>query len=628
MVHYRYGVCLRRVSNMSENQGEASPAQSPPQSSRFRQSLAGIPLPDLAIGLGLVLSILAIYAQVGQFDFINFDDGYYVYHNAHVLAGLTFQGIKWAFTDLVSSNWLPVTMLSHTLDAQLFGLHSGMSHLVNVMLHALSAVLLFVLLQRATHQRWPSAFVAFIFALHPLHVESVAWISERKDVLSTFFLFLALYAYVRYAERPNVRRYLLVLGLFMLGLLSKPMLVTFPFVLLLFDIWPLRRVQLPKILWEKLPLIALSAVVSVVAYRVQRDTGALAQSIPYAGRIAKALLSYITYIRQTFWPAGLAVFYPYPKFILASRAGMALIFLLGISAVTVFTWRKRPYLASGWFWYLGTLVPVIGLVKIGEQSHADRYTYIPMVGLAIMLAWGGAVVVRRWPRTKSGVAATAVVCCAVCMGLAWRQAGYWQDSETIYLHAIDVTQDNWLAEGNLGAHLMKIPERRDEAMQHLETALRIRPGYGQAENNLGLCLAAIELCGAAIPHFEAALRDNPELVEAHNNLGHCLAHTRNFGPAIVQLETALRIRPDYPEAHFNLGMTLSNIPGREQEAVNEFQVGLRLSPGTAEAHRLLGELLVRLARTEEAITQLEAAQRIQPDAETSNILDRLHAGRK
>jgi tetratricopeptide (TPR) repeat protein len=611
---------------MSQHEGEPSQAESQPQPTRLQQWFAGLPLPDLAIMLGLLVSIAAVYAQVGQFDFINFDDGYYVYHNENVLAGLTLQSIRSAFTDLVSSNWQPVTMLSHTLDAQLFGAQSGMPHLVNVLFHAISSVLLFVLLKRATHERWPSAFVAAIFALHPLHVESVAWISERKDVLSTFFLFLALYAYVRYAEHPNVRSYLIVCGLFVLGLMSKPMLVTFPFILLLFDVWPLRRVQLPKIFWEKLPFFALSAISSVVAYRVQRATGAVAEAIPYAGRIAKSLLSYITYIRQTFWPARLAVFYPYPRFILASRAGMALLILLAVSAAAVVAWRKRPYLATGWFWYLGTLVPVIGLVKIGEQSHADRYTYIPMVGLLMMLSWGAADVVTMWPGTKSAIAAVAAACCVACLGLTWQQVGYWSNSETIYLHALDVTDDNWLAHGNLGAYLMKIPERRADAMQHLEAALHIKPDYGQAENNLGLCMAGIELCGAAIPHFEAALRDIPGLFEARNNLGHCLSITGNYGPAIVQLEAVLRVRPDYPEAHFNLGMTLAKIPGRELEAVAEFQTGLRRSPGNGEAHRQLGELLVRLGRTQEAISHFESAQRIQRSAETSSVLDRLGAG--
>ncbi len=592
----------------------------------------GLAFQDLVIGLGLLLSILAVYAQVSQFDFVNFDDDLYVSQNARVQAGLTPASIAWAFTAVTSSNWQPVTLLSHMLDVQFFGLHSGIHHLVNVVYHALSALLLFALLQRATKARAASAFVAFVFALHPLHVESVAWMAERKDVLSTFFFFLALYAYVLYTEHPTVKGYLWMLAAFVMGLLSKPMVVTFPFVLLLFDVWPLRRVQLPKILWEKLPLVALSAASSAVAYWVQRTTGAVAVAIPLDGRIAKALLSYITYIRQTLWPTGLAVFYPYPQQILASRIGAALLVLLGVSVVVLFSWRRRPYLATGWFWYLGTLVPVIGLVKVGQQSHADRYTYLPMVGLSIMVAWGAAEVVGRWPRTRSVIAAAACLISVACLVLTWKQTTYWQNSETLYERAIDVTGDNWLAQANLGAYLMNLPDRSSDAIDHLETALRLQPENAEADNNLGLCLSRAELCGAAIPHFETALRNKPDLVAARNNLGNCFTRNGNYAAATEQLETALHMRPDYPEAHFNLAMTLAKIPGRETDAIAHYQVGLRLSPGPpnpgiALAHRNLAELLLNAGRTADAISHLEEAQRIHSDPETLKILERLGVGR-
>jgi tetratricopeptide (TPR) repeat protein len=590
-----------------------------------RRKYFGVAVADLAVSLGLLLGVFAVYFQTGQFDFIRMDDDLYVSRNAAVQAGLTPASIKWAFTAVAASNWMPVTLLSHMLDVQLFGLNSGTHHLVNVLLHALSAIALFLVLRRATNSRGPSAFAAFVFALHPLHVESVAWVSERKDVLSTFFFFLALYAYVRYTEHPGVRRYLPMFGLYCLGLLSKPMLVTFPFVLLLFDFWPLARVKWPKIFWEKVPLFALSAAISVVAYRVQKTAGSLEVS-PLDGRIAKALLSYITYIRQTFWPAGLAVFYPYPRIILASRAVLALAILLGVSAIVIYLWKRYPYLATGWFWYLGTLVPVIGLVKIGQQSHADRYLYIPMVGLSLMVGWGAQDIIRRWPRTKSAWAAAAGVSCAVCLVLAWKQTVSWQNGETLYQHAIDVTADNWLAHANLGLDLMNKPGRGGEAVEHLEAALRSKPDYAEAENDLGLYFLKIDLCGTAVAHFEKALRIRPDMAEAHNNLALCLTSQGDYGTAIRHLETALRIQPAYANAHFALALTLSKMPGHDSDAIGHYEAGLRLDPVNLAGHRNLATLLMRAGRTEEAISHFEAAQLIQADPEISNILERLRAG--
>jgi tetratricopeptide (TPR) repeat protein len=617
---------------MSEAIREPAQLQPEPGSGRPAARFKLDSLLDVAIWLGLILSIFAVYGQSRHFDFISCDDDLYVLRNSRVLAGLTPAGIQWAFTGVAAGNWIPVTLLSHMLDVQLFGLRSGMHHLVNVGLHALSAVLLFVVLRRATRARWPSAFVAFVFALHPLHVESVAWISERKDVLSAFFFFLTLYCYVRYTERPGVGRYLAVLGPFCLGLMSKPMLVTLPFTLLLFDIWPLRRVRLPKTVWEKLPLFALSAGASVATYWAQRATGSVDLAIPLDARIAKALISYVTYIRQTFWPAGLAVFYPYPRVILARRGGIALAIVLSVSALAILMWRGRPYLApyfaTGWFWYLGMLVPVIGLVQAGHQSHADRYTYLPMAGLSLMLAWGAADVVRKWPRTKPAIATAATAACMVCMALAWRQAAYWRNGETLYQHAIDVTGDNWFAHNNLGYYLKDKPGRRADAVEHFEAALRIKPDYAEANNNLGACLSDAGLCGAAIPHFEAALRAKPGTAEPSNNIAVCLAKSERYAAAIPYFEEALRVDPAYVNAHLNLARVLSKIPGRALEAIAQYTAVLRLSPDYMGVHRDLGDLLMSLGRTEEAIAHFEAAQRSSPDPEISKIIDRLRAGRR
>ena len=634
-------------SSESQSQSEIAPAAE-------KQTLL-----DLAIWLGLILSTLVVYSQVAGFDFINYDDPVYVYQNAHVQSGLTWASFKWAFTSVVDGNWIPVTLLSHILDGQLFGIRSGMHHLVNVWFHALSALLLFLSLRRATRARGLSAFVAFVFALHPLHVGSVAWVAERKDVLSTFFWFLALYAYVRYAERPSVGRYLAVVAPFCLGLMSKPMLVTFPFTLWLLDLWPLRRAQWPRTIGEKLPLIALSAGASVVTYLVQGSAGFLA-AIPLTTRIENVFVSYLTYIEQMFWPARLAVYYPYPPSSAAWQAVAAFAVILAISAGALRAWRTRPYLAVGWFWYLGTLVPVIGLVQVGSQAHADRYMYVPMIGLSIMLAWGAADVAARWPRTKPVLALAAAVSCAACLALAWRETAYWRNSETLFQRAIEVTQNNSLAENNLGMHLMTVG-RNPDAISHFEAALQINPNYADAHNNLGFVLsqiperipdavkqyeAALRLkpdsaeahnglgaalvrrgdCPAAIPHFEAALQLKPDQADAIYNLGTCQMAVKNYGAAVPYFEAAIRAQPGFAEAHFSLAGCLSRIPGRVPDAIKEYEATLQLRPneGLARlAHAKLGMLLADQGRAQEAIQHLEAVQRIQPDPSIAKILDRL-----
>ncbi len=584
----------------------------------------------MAICLVLILSVFLVYARVCQFDFIAYDDDLYVARNSQVQAGLTPASIKWAFTAIASNNWLPVTLLSHMLDVQLFGLDSGLHHLVNVVLHGLASLLLFLALRRATGDRWRSAFVAFVFALHPLHVESVAWISERKDVLSAFFFFLTLYAYICYAERPELGRYLAVVGAFCLGLMSKPMVVTLPFVLLLCDVWPLRRVngRPLRIVLEKLPLAGLSALACVITYRIQSATGAVGTAVPLPTRLAKAVLSYGTYIKEAIWPAHLAVFYPYPQSIPVLPVLATLLFLLIVTVLVVgrsFSSsiqdpKGRRYLAVGWFWYLGTLVPVIGLVQAGQQSHADRYTYIPLVGLSIMLAWGAADAVERWPAAGNAIAGIAAVCSILYVSSTWQQVTYWRNSETLFDHAIDVTSGNWLAHGNLGQYLLRFPDRRADAVEHLETAVRIKPDYAEGHNNLGLSLLRIDLCDAAIPHFEASLHAK-YLPEAANNLAWCLTSSGRYGEAISYLETALRVRPDYPEAHFNLGMALSKIPGREAQAVEQYEAVLRARPDFVEAHQNLARLLVTLGRSQEAISHLITAESLRPDPVAAKLLE-------
>jgi Flp pilus assembly protein TadD len=616
---------------MSRTRGKPSKAYPKPQTKPLVEQPSGSQsLLDLAIWIGLILSILVVYAQVSHFDFVNYDDPEDVYNNVHVVAGVTFAGIKWAFTSVVSSNWMPVTLLSHMLDCQLFGLASGMHHLVNVLFHALSAVLLFLLLQRATGARGPSAFVAFVFAVHPLHVGSVAWIAERKDVLSTFFWFLALYFYVRYTERPSPGRYLLVVVPFGLGLMAKPMLVTFPFTLLLFDIWPLRRVQWPKMLWEKLPLFALAAGAAAVTFMVQGPVRRAAMSLPFTTRIENALISYVVYIEQTVWPARLAVFYPYRVPISVWEAVAACVVLLAMSALAVSMWRTRPYITTGWFWYVGTLVPVIGLVQVGLQSHADRYMYIPMVGLLVAVAWGAAEVVRTWPGTQSVIATAAVIFCVLSIGLASAEAAHWQNSETLFRRAVAVTGDNWQSQYNLGHYLMKAG-RIAEAVPHFQTAWRYQPEHVDTNDNLAFCLLNSGHAKEAIPYYEAVVRSKPDSAESHANLALALSRTPGRdGDAIQQFQAALRIQPDNAEASNNLGACLLN-NGRAKDAVPYFEAAVRLKPDSPDAHFNLGLALANTpGRARDAIAQYEAALQLKPDyraAEQNLALLLLKAGR-
>jgi tetratricopeptide (TPR) repeat protein len=502
----------------------------------------GVESLDWLIGLALLVAVFAVYSQVGTFDFTSYDDNLYVTENPHVQAGLTFESMRWALSAVVASNWMPLTLFSHMLDCQLFHLQSGMHHLVNVALHLLATLLLFLTLKRATGSRWASAFTAFVFALHPLHVESVAWVAERKDVLSAFFAFLTLYTYVLYAERPDARRYLLVVVSFALGLMAKPMLVTLPFALLLFDLWPLRRLELPRVIWEKLPLIALSAVVSVVTFVVQRSTQAV-QSYPLGVRIENALIAYAVYLGQMFWPSGLAALYPYQQAPAVWQAGLGLVLLVTISGAVIAVWRTRPYLATGWFWFLGMLVPVIGIVQVGLQSRADRYMYLPMVGLLMMIAWGGAEILAKWPQAKVALAGCAVVSCLACATLARTQTEYWQNSGTLFQRCLDVTRDNYVAEYNLANYLMN-NRRGAEAIPHFEAALRLHPDYPEAENNLGMLVGSQPgRMADAIPHFEAALRLRPMLIEAQYNLAVALAQLGRTSEAIAHYEAIQRIQP-------------------------------------------------------------------------------------
>lgn len=586
-------------------------------------------LSNVWVYLALLICTFLVYSETRRFDFVNYDDPQDVSHNPHVRNGITAEGFEWAFTSIEAANWFPLTRLSHILDAQVFGLRAGWHHLTNVLLHSFATLLLFAFLHRATGSRWPSAFVAFVFALHPLHVESVAWVTERKDVLSACFWFLALWGYVRYAERPGLGRYLLVLFFFCLGLMSKPMLVTLPFVLLLMDIWPLRRMPLRdlsgsgprrtviELVREKVPLFAISAAGAIATYIVQQRGGAmgLPWTIGIGLRLENALVSYVAYLGQVFWPSRLAVFYPFPQIVPAWQALMASLVIAAVSTFVLRRFRTYPYLAVGWLWYLGTLIPVIGLVQVGAQARADRYMYLPLVGISIMLSWAAEDLVRLWPRAKAVVAISAVMVCASCVAVTAMQLRYWRDSESLFQHALAVTNGNYIAESNLGGYFVELNERLPEAVTHLEAALRIRPDFPEAYVSLGLALSEMGQLTNGIAQLEAAVKLKPDSAVAHNNLGNALGKIPARLPeAIAEYRAALQISLDYPEAHNDLGAALSRVPGRLPEAIQEYETAIRIEHDYPEAHNNLGFAFLGIpGHSAEAISECEAALRLKPN---------------
>ncbi len=481
------------------------------------------------------------YLQVKDSQFITCDDDMYVYENPLVRAGLTWEGVKWSFTAFHSANWHPLTWQSHMLDSQLYGMRPRGHHLTNLLFHLANTVLLFLFLNRTTGAFWPSALVAALFALHPMHVESVAWVSERKDVLSTFFWLATLWAYAWYVAAPSLRRYLSVLLCFSLGLMAKPMLVTLPFVLLLLDYWPFNRWHAGKapavagdgesepapalplsfswpLIREKIPLFALSIVSCCITVAAQRVGGAVMPLTiqPLGARIANALVAYVTYGVKLFWPYPMALFYiltPVPWW-QAVGAGLA---LLSLSALLLYGARRYPFLAVGWLWYLGTLVPVIGLVQVGGQSMADRYTYIPYIGLFIILAWGVSAATVGWRRRETILSLVAAAGLAAALVSSWGQAGYWRNSATLFTHSIQVTGDNYLAYHHLGMAFYS-EGRLPQAIAMYQKTLAIAPGYPPSYNNLGIAYAREKRWDEAVAMFKKAIHLTPGNVSFHRNL--------------------------------------------------------------------------------------------------------------
>ena len=595
-------------------------------------------LPRL-VYLLLIFATLAIFHQLPNHDFVNIDDDLFVYENTQVLKGFTTETVIWAFTNFSPDYWRPLSWLSHMLDCQLFGLRPGLHHLMNLLIHVANSVLLLFILRTMTGALWRSAFVATLFAIHPLHVESVAWVAERKDVLSAFFWFLTIWAYTRYAEQPGLRRYLLVLLFFGLGLMAKPMVVTLPFVLLLLDYWPLGRLQLqnvrtvsdldiPKaslfrLVWEKIPFFALSAA-TVVATLFATKAGGTLKSLevfPLKIRIAGALVSYINYMVKMIWPFRLAVYYPHPEAIPIWQAGGAGLLLLVVSVMLVRAAGKRPYFVVGWLWYLVTLLPVIGLVQAGSQAMADRYTYIPLVGLFFLIAWAVPSLMEGWRHQRVVLAISTTILLLGLTVATMLQVRYWQNSITLFQHALKVTSGNHFAHNNLGVALAQ-DGRLDEAIYHYFQALRIKPGTADVHNNLGNALAAQGSVDRAVDHYYQALEIDSNNAKAHNNLGNLLANQGKTEEAINHYNEALRLKPDYVEVHYNLGTALAE-QGRTEEAIDHVTEALRLMPYWAGAHNNLGVLLERRGRLDEAIDHYHEALRLDPDyGKARNNLER------
>lgn len=553
----------------------------------------------LLVSCLLILATAAAYSPLFLNGFTGYDDWEFVTANPYVKAGLTWQGIGWAFQTFETSNWHPVTWLSHMLDCRLFGLNAGGHHFTSLVLHIASALLLFFLLSGMTRALWRSALVAALFSLHPLHVESVAWAAERKDTLSTLFWMLTALAYHRYTQSKSPLGYISAWLFFLLGLMSKPMLVTLPFTLLLLDYWPLGRFQREewKTLWrEKIPFFALSFVFSLITIIAQMAAHAVSSlgRMTLDVRLKNALAAYGGYIKKMFWPEGLAVFYPHPGITLPlGEVIAAAVFLLLITVFVLRRTAKHPYLGMGWFWYLGTLVPVIGLIQVGAQAMADRYTYVPLIGVFIMISWGLGDLQFKFSWGQKIVGMSAAVVLTILGFLTWNQVRYWKNDVTLFEHALRVTKRNYVAHNGLG--LIDVQQgRMREAIEHFSKALEFYPNFPEGQNNLGLALKqAGDRAGARL-HLFRAVGLKPDFHQAYNNLGNVFLDEGNYREAIRYYSKAVEIKPDYVRGYYNRGVAMAAV-GNYEGAMAQFTAALRIDPAYADARNNLELARQRLA---------------------------------
>lgn len=607
----------------------------------------------IAICVSLALATIIAYEPVRLNGFVNYDDDLYVTENPNVNKGITGDSILWAFTTGHYNSWHPLTWLSHMLDCQLFGLKPAGHHVTNLLFHIANTLLLFWILKRMTGAIRQSVFVAAVFALHPLHVESVAWIAERKDVLSGFFWMLTIACYARYTEQPNMRRYLLVLLVFASGLMAKPMLVTLPFVLLLLDYWPLGRLEWGnrsalRMVKEKVPLLILSVASSVITFIVQQKGGAMdiGESYSFGVRTSNALVCYVSYLIKMAYPTNLAVLYPHPGNSLPMwQVIVSLLIIVVASVVVIYTGRRRRYLVAGWFWYLGTLVPVIGLVQVGAQAMADRYTYLPLIGIFIMVSWGAADLAAQWRYRNTGLGITAGVILVVMLISTRMQLRYWQDNLKLFEHSAAVTKNNFIMHDSFGGALFENGQL-DEAIAQFKEALRINPKYSGAKRNigivflkqgkidesikvltevvnskgnqpkahnyLGLAYAEKGELDKAIQHYKEAIRLKPDYVEAIGNLGIALKEHGQATEAIKEWKRALLLKPDEPNIHYNMGLAMAE-QGDYDQAIRHFNASLTAEPNWAQAHYNLGCAYYQQDKFDLTIKHCIEALRLKPD---------------
>ena len=610
----------------------------------------------------LALLVIAVYWQATGFEFINFDDNIYVYNNPNVTRGLSLSSIYWAFTEFHSANWHPLTWISHQLDVSLFGLRSGSHHATNIVFHLINTILTFAVFRRFTGCFWKSAIVAALFAIHPAHVESVAWVSERKDVLSTMFWLLTMWAYIGYAEKAksgsvNYVSMLPVILLMALGLMAKPMLVTLPFVLILMDFWTFERLtslrDLPRLLIEKVPLFLLAAASSVITIFAQRSGGAVQslELLPFGTRVLNAGVAYVKYIVMLFYPVDLAVWYPYETNIPAFRFAGALVILAAITAVCIWQIKKRKYLLMGWLWFLGTLVPVIGLMQVGMQSLADRYTYIPFFGLFIMLVWGVHDLLRSFDLGKKIAPAIGAPVIIVLTVICFHQVSLWRTNESVYSHGIAVTKDNYLFMQNY-CHSLTMENRLDEAEKQCRDSIAINPKYGEAHNSLGIIQLKRGNYADAAESFKRAIEYNPRLVlmrvnlaialsrlgspeEAEeqlktaasvsglaenrdiflnsiNDLAHSYARQNKIEKASEHFSRALSIAPERADIRSNLALTLFT-SGKIEDAQKQIEAAISRNPNSAESFNIYGLILSKQKKNDLAAAQFERALQLNPD---------------
>jgi tetratricopeptide (TPR) repeat protein len=633
------------------------------------------PDPVVPICVALAALTFVVFGQTLKHDFIELDDGDYVYGNPFVVAGLTLKGILWAFIHFHSYNWHPLTWISHMVDCQIFGLHAGGHHFTNVLLHAATVIALFQILRIMTGALWQSAFVAAVFAVHPLRAESVAWVAERKDVLSGLFFMLTVAAYIKYvrlrSEEPRramIKQYVVVLLLFACGLMSKPMLVTMPVILLLLDFWPLKgragtapasgvvtvaaartectpyqpdlgRAGTPlpaevagrdlgstesrptgttstetttnwrdwlSLFVEKIPFFALSMGSSIITIFAQRGAIESTAALTLPQRVANAALTCVIYLRQMVWPVRLAPFYPFPHYLIVQKVAIAGVLLCIVSIIAWRMRRRQPWLLTGWVWYLVMLLPVVGILQVGEQAHADRYTYLPQIGICLAITWF--VAGLRLPRALLQSAAVGVV--LLLAACAWKQTGYWQNSETLARHALAATGDNYMAYSILGTSYLRDGKPAD-AIPEFENALKLKPGYSEARNNLGNALAREGKLDEAIGYFQAVIKNNPNFADAHYNLGITLGQKGKTNEGIAEFQEAVRVNPRHAAAHNNLGIAFCK-EGRINDGALQFKLAVESNPAFFDAYNNLGNALMQEGKVDEAVNCYRQALAINP----------------